>query len=236
MQSDEERFRRIFLEQFVLFLIKNIPVKIEKKRPIEIKEEKIKLEKKPIQEKIQQKKILSKRVLKVPKPVYSTTKQPVVNMQPSIKTIEMKTAPPQNLSVPVPTKKTEEPKKQIDYPVEKFVPPQLLSQSLNEKEAVFNFSYLMPFFKNANATGLECPGPGKPLILKKNGKTEITGVSLTAEQIKKIIEEISEETRIPAKEGIYRVSFNGNLVLTAVISELAGTRFLIEKNVALPSY
>ena len=89
------------------------------------------------------------------------------------------------------------------------------------------------FSKIGSVSSIECPGPGKQLILNKMGIVSPTGVSLTAEEINDIMKEISRRTRIPINQGLFKTAFD-NLILTAVVSEFVGTRFLIERMPMMP--
>lgn len=58
--------------------------------------------------------------------------------------------------------------------------------------------------------------------------TKPTGIVLSKEDINRIINVFSEESKIPVNEGIYKVVV-GTLILSAVISEMIGSRFVIKK-------
>ncbi len=58
-----------------------------------------------------------------------------------------------------------------------------------------------------------------------------TDIVLNKEDIDRIISKFAELSKIPASEGIYRVAV-GNLVLSAVISEVIGSKFVIRKVIA----
>src|SRR3989339_805872 len=93
--------------------------------------------------------------------------------------------------------------------------------------------YLIFLMSDGSVSSIECPGPGKQLILNKMGIVSPTGVSLTAEEINDIMKEISRRTRIPINQGLFKTAFD-NLILTAVVSEFVGTRFLIERMPMMP--
>lgn len=85
------------------------------------------------------------------------------------------------------------------------------------------------FLINDNrVTVIECPGPGKFILARTAGRVEVTKISLSEEEIKNIIEKFSEKTKIPVISGLFKAAI-GNLILTAVISELVGSRFIITK-------
>ncbi|MFH1711136.1 MAG: hypothetical protein ABH840_02380 [Nanoarchaeota archaeon] len=77
-------------------------------------------------------------------------------------------------------------------------------------------------------TAIECAGPGKPLIVKSLGKVSPTRISLSETEIKKVIETFSKYSRIPMMEGMFKAAV-GNTLITAVVSDFVGSRFIINK-------
>ena len=75
---------------------------------------------------------------------------------------------------------------------------------------------------------VECPGPGKPLVIVSRGISNIANVTLTDEEISILMKDISQKTRIPLVTGLFKAVL-GNLLITAVISDFVGTRFIIQK-------
>jgi len=63
--------------------------------------------------------------------------------------------------------------------------------------------------------------------------TKFTDIILNKEDINRIINRFSEISKIPSTEGVYKVVV-GNLVLSAIISEVVGSRFVIKK-IAYPA-
>lgn len=58
--------------------------------------------------------------------------------------------------------------------------------------------------------------------------TRQTDIILTKEEVDSVIMKFSEASKIPVMEGVYRVAV-GNLILSAIISEVIGSRFVIKK-------
>lgn len=63
--------------------------------------------------------------------------------------------------------------------------------------------------------------------------TKPTGIILNKEDIDRIINKFSEVSKIPVSSGIYRVVV-GNLILSAVVSEIISSRFVIRKMLSQP--
>ena len=92
----------------------------------------------------------------------------------------------------------------------------------------FNLGKINLLINDPRVTLIECQGPGKLITTKMLGKTTITKISLNQEEIQGIIETFSREARMPLVGGIFKAAV-GNLIMTAVISELVGNRFIITK-------
>jgi len=76
--------------------------------------------------------------------------------------------------------------------------------------------------------GIECPGPSKNVLVRKAGMVQKTRITLNQEEIKKIIDDFSQKTRIPLIGGTFKAAYM-NLIMTAVVSEYVGSRFIIQK-------
>ncbi len=100
--------------------------------------------------------------------------------------------------------------------------------SILEELTIFGFNKLDELIQDPNIESVECPGPDKPLLVSKRGKIQPTAISLNAEEIDRIMREISDRTRIPLTTGIFRAAV-GRYIITSVLSEFVGTRFIIQK-------
>ncbi len=87
---------------------------------------------------------------------------------------------------------------------------------------------LIPFLNDPAVLGIECPGAGKNLLVHKFGAIQTTSVVLVEDEINEIMKNISERTRIPIIQGVFKAALD-NIIVTAVVSEFVGTRFYIEK-------
>jgi len=120
---------------------------------------------------------------------------------------------------------------QLTKPLKQKVPPiQSLpahpTQLNNQKIELGN--KIVPLLKDPNVFTIESPGPNKHVLVNRGGSIQTTPVTLTKEEISKIMQEISEKTRIPLVPGLFKAAFK-NLLITAVVSDFVGTRFLIQK-------
>ena len=70
--------------------------------------------------------------------------------------------------------------------------------------------------------------PDEKVVVIGTMGTKPTSTILNKEDIDRIINKFSEVSKIPVNEGIYRIVV-GNLILSAVISNVIGSRFVIKK-------
>ncbi len=93
-----------------------------------------------------------------------------------------------------------------------------------------NSKYPKIFFllKDPTISTIECPGPGQPIRIVRSGQKQFTKIHLTPEEIKTILEQIAQEARIPIIEGVFKAAVE-NIVISAVISQNIGSRFVIKK-------
>ncbi|OGJ16940.1 hypothetical protein A3K73_00970 [Candidatus Pacearchaeota archaeon RBG_13_36_9] len=77
-------------------------------------------------------------------------------------------------------------------------------------------------------TVIECPGPEKFVLVKKTGRTNLTQIKLSQEDINNIINEFSEKTRIPLMDGIFKAII-GEISINAIITDSICSRFMIYK-------
>ena len=85
-----------------------------------------------------------------------------------------------------------------------------------------------------NVISIECPGPNKFIIISTLTKVIPTQIMLNKNEINRIIESFSIESKIPRIGGVFKAIVN-NLVITAIDSEYAGPKFIISKIRGNPS-
>ena len=84
------------------------------------------------------------------------------------------------------------------------------------------------FLRDPAIQSIECPGPGKNVMVRKYNKINMTKLALTQEEVSELINKFSKEARIPVMGGILKAAV-GDLVISAVISDLVGSRFIINR-------
>ena len=80
---------------------------------------------------------------------------------------------------------------------------------------------------------IECLGPEKQILVYKSGVIQNTNIVLNNEEINLLMKELSEKTKIPLISGVFKTAL-GNMVITAVISDFIGTRFMIQRKTSAP--
>jgi len=89
-------------------------------------------------------------------------------------------------------------------------------------------SKVLPFLNDESVANIECSGPNKPILINKYGSVQTSRLILTEDDIKAILQEISNKTKIPLISGTFKALFD-NYLCTAVISDFVGSRFIIQR-------
>ncbi len=126
------------------------------------------------------------------------------------------------------------PKRTSPFQMPQFRLPETVSHYRPVPLAIdIDLDKLNPLVRDPAVNVIECSGPDKKVhVLGAMGKKP-TGIVLTKEEIDSVIERFSQETRIPIHEGVFKMVF-GKLILTAIVSEVVGSKFIITKMRALP--
>ncbi|MBX4212506.1 hypothetical protein KW787_03580 [Candidatus Pacearchaeota archaeon] len=125
--------------------------------------------------------------------------------------------------------------KRIPEPAHVVQPPQLPppvpayhpSPEIHAPEAL-GLTKLSTLISDPAVAMIECAGPDKQIIVTKGGVLQTTMTKLNNEEINEIMKEVSEKTKIPIIPGIFKAALD-NIIVTAVVSEFVGTRFVIQK-------
>jgi len=91
-----------------------------------------------------------------------------------------------------------------------------------------NLGRLNRFLNDPFVKVIECSGPDQKINVVRVIGHKSTSTSLSKEEIDEILMTFSRLGRIPLKPGVFRVVF-GNLVLSALVSEIVGSKFMIKK-------
>jgi hypothetical protein len=91
---------------------------------------------------------------------------------------------------------------------------------------------VISFLNDPSVFAVECKGEGQNLLVNRQGNILVTQLSLSKEEIDNLLDEISRKTRIPVMSGVFKAVFD-DYIITAVISEFVGKRFVIQKRPAM---
>jgi len=93
------------------------------------------------------------------------------------------------------------------------------------------YGKITPLLNDPSVSTIECAGVGKELTIIRAGQKQMTKISLSAGEIKEILQKVSDAVHIPLLEGVFRAAVD-NFSINAVISEMIGSRFVIKKQTA----
>lgn len=110
------------------------------------------------------------------------------------------------------------------------LPPHLqyLKPTTATEEIEIDLGELNPLIKDPAVKVIECNGPEEYILVGGTMGTKPTDIVLNKEDISHVINKFSEFSKIPVQEGVYKV-VAGGLVLSAVVSEVIGSKFIIKK-------
>jgi hypothetical protein len=91
------------------------------------------------------------------------------------------------------------------------------------------YGRLSNLIKDNSISTIEYSGENLPLKITRLGRTQLTNIILSNDEVNSILNYISSRTRIPIENQVFKVSLD-NFLFNAVISKEIGTRFLIKKN------
>jgi hypothetical protein len=97
-----------------------------------------------------------------------------------------------------------------------------------QNPGVSGVSIVNKLLKDRSIQSIECPGPGKNLIIKSRNKINVTRIVLNESQINEVMVYFSQQARIPISGGILKAAV-GDLIVSAVSSKFIGSRFIINR-------
>lgn len=120
------------------------------------------------------------------------------------------------------------PRPKISEPIQsmQFSPSTSITAIPSQMPSEFSLGKLDPLLQDRAVTSIECPGPGKMLAIRSFGRPNLTKIFLDEREIREVIGTFSEIARIPIVAGLFKAAI-GNLLITAVLSDFVGSRFII---------
>ena len=111
-------------------------------------------------------------------------------------------------------------------PIQQMVPP-VIPQGMQSGLSQ-TYGKITPLLNDPSVSMIECQGAEKPVMVTRAGQKQITKIILSADDIKEILDKISEAVHIPLLEGMFRAAVD-NFSINAIISEIVGSKFIIKK-------
>jgi hypothetical protein len=109
---------------------------------------------------------------------------------------------------------------------------------LSKQQTVILEGYgrLSGLIKDPSVSTIEYVGENLPIRIMRVGHIQNTNIILSKEETDSILKYVSNRTRIPLENNVFKVAID-NLLFNAVISPVVGNRFLIKKNFQIsPDY
>ena len=106
-------------------------------------------------------------------------------------------------------------------------PPRFFEQEMKIKPTV-NLGKINTFITDPTIEAIQCDGSFMPLKVFKKGEPINTNLELNDREITDIINKFAEQSGQEVEGPVFKASIQG-LMLSAVISEFAGTKFMITK-------
>lgn len=97
-----------------------------------------------------------------------------------------------------------------------------------QTEIAEGYGRIVPLLNDPSVSMIECQGADKPLKILRMGQVQMTRISLKPQEIKNILQKVSDEVKIPLLDGVFRAAVDA-FSISAVISGMIGSRFVIRK-------
>ena len=231
LKQTSKNFKQLFLLKFTKELIRNTITYKELRIKKEVRQV---VHERPIRQRLLQKDLFKREILR------GTVKEKIKRdfekisqlkkeeeILPEFKKYSLKKPSPSKAPfpyrIPVPLKI---PESRLPETVQ-YLRPTLTSRMIN-------LGKLDPLVRDRLVKIIECNGPDERVIVIGAMGRKSTKIVLSKEEIDDIIKRFSEAAKIPVNEGVFRVVF-GSLILSAIVSEIIGSKFLIRKMVPGPS-
>jgi hypothetical protein len=125
------------------------------------------------------------------------------------------------------------PKPQLKRKSKMQMPPMITKQEPPAQEDMFSqepYGRITLLLQDPSVSVIDCNGPGKPVVVTRYGRKQVTKINLSVDEIAKILDTISMGAHIPLMDGIFRAAVD-DFSVTAIISEMVGSKFSIKKSV-----
>ncbi|MBU2052927.1 MAG: hypothetical protein ABIJ14_02180 [Nanoarchaeota archaeon] len=94
---------------------------------------------------------------------------------------------------------------------------------------------LNPLLQDPAVKEIQCDGKDQNIVVRGTMGVKKTSIILSKEEIDSVLNKFSESAKIPLQEGIFRVVV-GKLILSAIVSGVISSRFIIKKMMYHPGF
>ena len=126
-------------------------------------------------------------------------------------------------------------KKILRIPKTKLPPHLQYLKPSPTKNLELDFPKLDLLIKDPLVREIECNGADKRVLVRGVMGAKKTNILLTKEEIDEIIQKFSKVSKIPVHDGLFKV-VAGRFIFSAIVSKVAGSRFIIKKMVYDPMF
>ena len=225
IRSSSEQFKALFLLNFTKELIKHSHQGEILSLQGEVEEKEFEKEKSELNLNSRQGADNFQRLKQIQTNSISDFSNKLVNQKTAVEIKPKPFVPMQKISPPVPTRKLLVP--------EPNLPPELAYLKPSPTATELELGKLQSLINDPLVQSIECSGEDEQLVVHGNMGSKSTNIILSKEEINDVIEEFSKKSRIPVQEGIFKVAV-GRLVLSAVVSNVISSKFIIKKMIYNP--
>lgn len=108
------------------------------------------------------------------------------------------------------------------------LPPTVQHLKPEATEEVISLGRLDSCMSDPKIRIIECNGPGEEIYVSGSMGRKPTAIKLSEEEIEEILGKFSTASKIPVNEGLFKAAI-GNAVISAVVSDIVGIKFVIRK-------
>lgn len=108
------------------------------------------------------------------------------------------------------------------------LPPRLQYLRPIPRNVQIDLGPLNSFIQDPMVRSIECNGTDQNLIVRGNMGSKKTNIILGKEDIDNLIQRFAVSAKIPISEGATRIVL-GKLILSAIVSDIVGSKFIIQK-------
>lgn len=110
-----------------------------------------------------------------------------------------------------------------------YIPPKMKTIAPQIPLPLSSLAKIESLIRDPGVSSIECIGPDTPLNVISGGFSRSTPTRFTAQEIERLLNELSQKTKIPRIPGNIFKAAIGNLIITSLNSSYLGNRFIIQK-------